>query len=310
MIEVTAEITTQIAVTAQVQGITPTGDECDCELPIDVVNSNGDILGTITTQPYLDEFELDDIEFEDVVDIQGTYAVPTRVIIETLEASVSVSMGGEWTITPVVPPAPTAIAPMFIPATQKTVYFTGKLDEGGRIAAGDFDLPSGDFAEQQGSDYATATPFLNLLHNNEFGNKSAFCDTVGNALNYASSTPANNIVLHTGYRRMWYVVRTAATDVDDALDLAAAASHGGFTDWRIPTRAEIHTLFDYDNVNSLSTSLGKPPAFTTTSLVNVTTCTTNSLSTSQIFITFSNGGRQTTPTAANTSKNFILVRTY
>jgi hypothetical protein len=208
------------------------------------------------------------------------------------------------------PPAPTAIAPMFIPATQKTVYFTGKLDEGGRIAAGDFDLPSGAFAQQQGSDYATATPFLNLLHNNEFGNKSAFCDTVGNPLDYASATPADNIVLHTGYRRMWYIVRTTATSVDNALDLAAAASHGGFTDWRIPTRAEIHTLFDYNNVNSLSTVSGKPPGFATTSVVNVTTCTTNSLSTSQIFITFSNGGRQTTPVAANTSKNFILVRTY
>jgi head-tail adaptor len=208
------------------------------------------------------------------------------------------------------PPAPTAIAPMFIPATQKTVYFTGKLDEGGRITAGDFALPSGAFAQQQSSDFAAANPFLTLLHNNEFGNKSAFCDTAGNPLDYSSSTPADNIVLHTGYRRMWYIVRTSATSVDNALDLAAAASHGGFTDWRIPTRAEIHTLFDYNNVNSLSTVLGKPPGFATTSVVNVTTCTTNSLSTSQIFITFSNGGRQTTPVAANTSKNFILVRTY
>jgi len=208
------------------------------------------------------------------------------------------------------PPPPTAIAPMFIPATQKTVYFTGKLDEGGRIAAGDFDLPAGAFAEQQGSDYATATPFLNLLHNNEFGNKSAFCDTAGNPLDYSSSTPADNIVLHTGYRRMWYIVRTAATSVDNALDLAAAASHGGFTDWRIPTRAEIHSLFDYDNTNAMNTVSGKPPGFNTLSMVGITSCTTNSLSTTAVFITFSNGARQTTPVAASTAKNFILVRTY
>jgi hypothetical protein len=29
-----------------------------------------------------------------------------------------------------------------------------------------------------------------------------------------------------------------------------------------------------------------------------------------VYITFSNGARQTTPVAASTSKNFILVRTY
>jgi hypothetical protein len=207
-------------------------------------------------------------------------------------------------------PAPTAIAPMFIPATQKTVYFTGKLDEGGRIAAGDFDMPAGPFAEQQGSDYSATTPFLTLLHNNEFGNKSAFCDTAGNPLDYSSATPADNIVLHTGYRRMWYVVRTAATSVDNALDLAAAASHGGFTDWRIPTRSEIHTLFDYDNTNAMNTVSGKPPGFFALSTAGITSCTTNSLSTSSVFATFSNGARQTTPVVAFLSKNFILVRTY
>jgi head-tail adaptor len=277
---------------------------------------------TINTVPYRDNIKIINADVSSVVTAAGETQI--AIVKETCPTLGELIENATWSeIEADLSPAqleaaqasictapPTAIAPMFIPATQKVVYFTGKLDEGGRIAAGDFDLPSGAFAEQQGSDYSTTTPFLNLLHNNEFGNKSAFCDTAGNPLDYSSATPADNIVLHTGYRRMWYIVRTAATSVDNALDLAAAATHGGFTDWRIPTRAEIHSLFDYDNTNAMNTISGKPPGFNTLSMIGITSCTTNSLNTTQVFITFSNGARQTTPVAASSSKNFILVRTY
>ena len=180
--------------------------------------------------------------------------------------------------------------------------------EGAQIAAGVFDPPAGAFASLQGLDYSAATPFLTLKHSH-LGGTDRWRDSANNPLAYGDATVSDGLVTDLNFDRQWYILRSNHANLQAALDYAAAATFGGHSDWRLPIRAELWTLFDINNTNVISSINGRPPGFDANSTNNVISCTTAELATSLIYATF--GTNRRTQFVSKTGSVFvILVRNF
>jgi len=262
---------------------------------LDILNSDGLVL--LSLPDFIGNKTLSDTPLTDDNGAVGSYPVPTSIVIDGEVSSANYAAGVltiETDCPP--PPAPTDIAPMPIMATVITSYDVG--DEGWRIAQGEFDYPTGNYLAVQQVDYAAATPFITLKHSLLVVAKNRFTDSSDNALAYGDATPADGIVKDWLTRKMYAVDRLSFSSsgglnaYENALATIQATTFGGFSDWRMPIRTEINSLFDHENPNLLSNINGRPPGFTNNSLFGTSTGTTNGFASTQCYRLFGNGTRQ------------------
>jgi hypothetical protein len=114
----------------------------------------------------------------------------------------------------------------------------------------------------------------------------------------------NGTVLDTSTNLMW-----AAKDNGSDINWTNAKSYcrnyrgGGFTDWRMPTQADLAGLYD-DSVKGRN-------GYNLTTLITLTACcpwTSEVLRSNAIRVNFNNGGRRLTPQSTATGARALPVR--
>jgi head-tail adaptor len=276
------------------------------EVNVPVVNSAGDGVGGNVTD-LLNPHDLPDVPLTDDNGAVGSYPMPTSIVV-TGQVNTASYSSGVLTIDPQGGGSPTAICPAPIFATQANLFGETGFVEGAQIAAGVFDPPTGAFAHLQGLDYTASVPFVTLKHSH-LGGAARWRDSANNPLAYGDATVGDGLVTDLNFDRQWYIVRTTVANLQAALDYAAAATFGGHSDWRLPIRAELWTLFDLDNTNNISFPNGRPPGFDSNSTNSVISCTTAELGSTFVYATF--GTNRRTQFVSKTASVFvILVRNF
>lgn len=121
---------------------------------------------------------------------------------------------------------------------QLTSYRTG--DDGWNLANGVYDYTPPEYPTSFAKlDLDAVSPFTTLLHNNAFGNKNRFTDSIG------GQTYANDYVIDhltgLGYYR---VIQGTSTTWDTNIDNAVASTLLSFTDWRVCNFQEYDVIGD------------------------------------------------------------------
>lgn len=99
-------------------------------------------------------------------------------------------------------------------------------------------------------DWTSGSPFITLKENNIFGNKSRFTDINGNE---PGSFTTNYVIDHlTGLA--WNRVLSSLVTWNDAIDTAQAFSFEGFSDWRVSSIDETHSILNYTTFETLNYS--------------------------------------------------------
>lgn len=145
-----------------------------------------------------------------------------------------------------------------------------------------------------------ATPFLNLLNNNSFGNKSRFTYSDGTQT-YSTDYVVDNL---TGLG--WSKNKQPFDTWGNTLTTVAASTLAGYSDWRLPTLAELDSIFNFEltvgsNYAPFSESGGH--LFSSTQ--------TNSLTTTDVICRYNYAGQYTrTRSKTGNSHYYYMVRNH
>jgi len=227
---------------------------------IDVINSIGCSLHPDITSPTtiitIPNINVEDINGADF----GAFPTPSSIRVES--DLVNVEMDGcDLVIYPDVPPPATDIV-------YQRSTFRGQLtsydlyDAGWQAAQGVYDY-SVQVGTSQRLDYTHAEPFYNLVNNNAFGNKYRFTDSNGlqapdnlagfASVNWSVDRPtaiAHYVIDHlTGLG--WVLAKVGFNeDWVDALATAHNFTHGGYSDYRLPSPSEIIDVVNLETVTT------------------------------------------------------------
>lgn len=218
------------------------------------------------------------------------------VVVESIEESAS-----EIIVNVTPPESDGAVIPQFF-LTQITSYRSG--DAGSQLAAGTWTRTAPASPESvRCLDFSAADPFNTLVANNQFGHKTRFCDKDGNALTtYGGTAAPDNLVIDTLYNVMWYNVVQSAT-WNDAVDACVASSQGGFTNWHLPDRVMVESLWNQNESDTNET-----PGFPNGYHISLWAATTNRNGTTQAWVTHSNQDRQWTESSKTGAQKYIMIR--
>ena len=129
-----------------------------------------------------------------------------------------------------------------LPFSQHTIYET--YDEGWHVNNGTFDYTGAPAnpAEFVALDTSSDTPGEELAKNNAFDNTDRFTDDAG------GQTYSNDLVIDHLTGLMWLRVAKSSALWQTALGLANSATDGGYSDWRIPTNAELLSIHSQETL--------------------------------------------------------------
>ena len=146
-------------------------------------------------------------------------------------------------------------------------------------------------------DYGHASPLLNLVSNNAFGNKDRFTDDLG------LQTYTNPYIIDHYTGLGWYKTRQS-NNFSDACDNAQASVLLGFTDWRFNNQIELQSIFNEVSANRLNYA---PFSHSQANWH----CSTTGISDNTLCYTFENAGLGRWLTVAKTTnRNWLFVRNH
>lgn len=177
---------------------------------------------------------------------------------------------------------------------ESTSYGTGS--EGNLLATSWFEFTTPPYPETLATiDPGAGNPFITLAANNSFGNTNRFTDELG------GQTYTNNLVVDHLTGLMWYRVVQTAAQWATMLTNAAAASFGGYSDWKVPPEKVMEGLLNYQlGANNLNYA-----PFSVSADLWTSTTAPNNNTLARRFITL-NGN--TGSVAKTTSLGYILCR--
>jgi hypothetical protein len=151
---------------------------------------------------------------------------------------------------------------------ERTSYGAGS--EGNLLSSGWFDYDGPSYPIHRAKlDSSHATPWLNLVDNNSFGNVNRFTDDLG------GQTYANDLVIDHLTGLQWYRIATSAAAWATLLSNVQASSQGGFTDWEVPTEKTLESIVDYElgtgSLNYAPINIGAVNLWTSTTAPTATT---------------------------------------
>ena len=93
-------------------------------------------------------------------------------------------------------------------------------------------------------DKDATNPFITLLNNNSYGGKERFTSELGN------QTYTNNLIIDHLTGLMWHRVVVEQVTWNTAIDDCQSSTQGGFSDWYLPSRADMDSIIREDSNNS------------------------------------------------------------
>lgn len=180
---------------------------------------------------------------------------------------------------------------------EATSYGTGS--EGSLFGSGVYDYtpPVYPLSYAEMDRTVGANRWITLKANNTHGNTNRFTDETG------AGTYTNNLVVDHLTGLMWYRVAASAATWSTALSNADSSTQGGHSDWRLPTRDELATII---NNEELSDPLNYAPF---SLAVDLWTCTTAPNSTTNAMRCVGSSGFFNGLAKTSTAQ-YIMVRTH
>jgi len=222
------------------------------EVDVPVQNSNGDTVGS-NVDDLLNPHALPDVSLTDDDGNQGSFPMPTALVIDGVVDTASYA-AGTLTITPASAGCPALIYQRSLFRGVPQSY--EDYDLGWQVAQDTYNYgnPQG---TRVGLDYTDQDPFYHVSPNNAFGNNLRYTDSEGNGaadglaqfgtIDWANDRPnaiPYYVIAHlTGLG--WIIAKVGYTEQwATALATAHNFSHGGFSDYRMPSTGEVEDVLN------------------------------------------------------------------
>ncbi len=189
---------------------------------------------------------------------------------------------------------------------EKIDYRTGA--DGANFIPGVYDYTAPVFPVSYAKlDISHALPFLNLVSNNEFGNKDRFTNSLGLTVTYdGTGGELNDYLIDHLTGLGWIIVSFPTVSWNSGIDTAEASTLNGFSDWRMKNKNEFLSITDAGT----NTGLNYFP-FSITGVFNYKSSTTDAGTTSRnIRAAASAGGTLSVDSKTGTRPYFICRNHY